>query len=84
MKRMNPKTDGVMEDYAPDDAEEIGLRIIEVGGINYRLQFKDPYGFCVIRAEKGRTPDELSGQYTMQSLAEAAIRTYHAKKEVAA
>lgn len=79
IKSKNPKTDGVMDNYEPEDEDEIGMRLVEVDGIEYKLTFKDPYGFAIITPQKGKTPVELEGQYTTQTLAELAIKQYHSK-----
>ncbi len=79
MKRMNPRTDDVMNDYEPDDEDEMGMRVVEYEGKTYYLKFRNPYGHCHISVDKGRIPDELSGSYTTQTLAETAIKQYHSK-----
>lgn len=80
MKTMNPKTDGVMEDYQPEDEDEMGIRFVEHEGKKYTLKARNPHGFFKIHPDKGRIPDELSGEYTTQFLAENAIKQYHSKK----
>lgn len=79
-KVYNPKTDGDMPDYEPQDEDEMGLRVLELNGKKYNVVVKEPHGHFFIKPDKGRCPDELSGAYTSFGKAEMAIKQYLSKQ----
>ncbi len=58
----------------------INKRTIPYGKNKIILDREDPYGFFVIKLEKGRVPSELAGFYTDAKSAEIAINQFLNKK----
>lgn len=50
--------------------------VFEVDGRKFIITATDPYGFCTIRSEVGRTPDKLGGHFTTHHEAKKAIAGY--------
>lgn len=46
----------------------------------FKLERKMPHGFFVVKPTRGRLPDELTGLYTQESKALAAIENYKRKQ----
>jgi hypothetical protein len=50
-------------------------------GKKFVMRRQDPYGFWTVRAQAGRNPDVLAGQYTTTSAALSGIKHYMSTKE---
>ncbi len=65
----------------PDDKER--RRPITVGGKEFILQARDPFGFWyIVLPHGGSTPQKLSGAYTGLDEAEKGIRAYMAQHPI--
>lgn len=76
--RINPRVDGAepFRDFDPDE-NETARRFIEAeNGMKFTTKVFDPYGLVRVQVDKGKLPQELSGQYTSLSEAEMAIEAY--------
>ena len=63
-----------------DDEDEINnndrVKEVEFNGRKFIITCKDPYGHWHISLPKGKLPEELSGRYTIVSMAEKACEKY--------
>ena len=82
----NPTTDGeqeLLQEYTQEIESQDGLdgvvnafRRVKIGGSEFRLERRDPYGLWTVVPRHGTCPEALSGQYTNSTEAVKAIELY--------
>lgn len=80
-KSRNPKTDGEtidLHEAMEENPDLMSLRIVEndTDERTFRIEAHNPYALWKIIPSKGPAPKDLSGLYTSESDARAAIERY--------